>query len=133
MGIQTSIVKAGATGLTVVGGADLAFTPNGQPISSGIQVHVATDTDFRTRRHATFRSKQPQLLGNGMYSKSKQSCTFVQPKILADGSTVFNLVRVEVELHPESSVSEGAELRYIGGQLLTDSDFANFWQSGSLG
>jgi hypothetical protein len=56
----------------------------------------------------------------------------VQPKELADGSYVFNLVRIDIEYHPETTSTEVASLRYNGSQLLTDADVDNFITAGSL-
>lgn len=132
MPIQSAVVKTGATGLTVVGGSDMSFSPDGVSVPNGIHVSVAADTDFRVRRNCTVKQKLPTLISGGGYSKDKKTITFVAPKILADGSTVFNLIRIEREVHPESSAAEALELNLIGGQALADADFASFWAGGSL-
>lgn len=132
MSLANAVLKAGATGLTTVGGADVTFGPDGQAVANGLHIAVAADTDFRVRRNMTIKNKVPALMADGSYTKSKKSVTFVQPKILANGQTVFNLVRVEIECHPESTASENTELSFIGGQILGDSDFTAFWDSGSL-
>lgn len=131
MSLTNAVVKTAATGITVTGGSDLAFAPDGVSIPGGLHLAVPADEDFRTRRNLTVRNKQP-VLTNGVYSKSKMSTTFVQPKILANGSTVFNLIRIEREVHPESTAAEAFELNMIGTQLLLDADFTAFWSGGSL-
>lgn len=132
MPIQSAVVKTGATGLTVVGGSDMSFSPDGVSVPNGIHVSVATDADFRTRRNATFKQKLPTLVNGNGYSKDKKTVVFVAPKILADGTTVFNLIRIEREVHPESSAAEALELNLVGGQLLSDADFASFWAGGNI-
>lgn len=133
MGIQSGVVKDGASALTPTGGADMAFTPDGLSVSGGVHCANAAQADFRVRENVTFKTKQPSLNpSTGAYSKGKQSCTYVEPKLLADGSTVFNLIRIEVEAHPESTAAEQLNLLMMGGQFLSDADYAAFWATGSL-
>lgn len=132
MSLTNAIVKAGATGLTTTGGTDISLTPDGQTVANGVHLAVAADTDFRTRRNMTIKNKVPALSPDGTYSKEKKTVTFVAPKILADGSTVFNLIRIEREVHPESTAAEAFELSMVGAQILSDADFTSFWASGSL-
>jgi len=132
MSLQNAIVKAGATGLTVVGGADASFSPDGLTVSNGLHLSVAADADFRIRRNMTAKVKLPTLAADGTYSKDKKSITIVAPKILANGKTVFNLIRIEREIHPESTAAEAFELNMLGGQVLSDADFLTFWSGGSL-
>lgn len=131
MSLQNATVKTGSTGLTVVGGTDMSFSPDGVIIPNGIHVSVAADTDFRVRRGLTMRQRLPVLSGV-VYSKDKKSAVYTTPKILADGSTVFNLIRIEREVHPESTAAEAFELNMVGGQILSDADFLVFWSGGSL-
>lgn len=132
MSLKNGSVMTGATGITVVAGSALALTTGPNQVQNGIQVIAAADTDYRIRRNATFKVKTPTLSADGIYSKDKLSATYVAPKILASGKTVFNLVRVEREIHPESTAAEKSELLLIGAQLLNDSDYASFWSAGSL-
>lgn len=132
MPVQSAVVKSGATAMTPTGGSDLTLTPTGLTVANGIQIANAAQTDFRIRQNCVLKVKQPTINGLGVYSKDKKSVTFVAPKILASGSTVFNLIRIEREVHPESTAAEMTELNMIGAQLLSDSDFTNFWQGGSL-
>lgn len=132
MSLKNGSVMTGATGITVVAGSALALTTGPNQVQNGIQVIAAADTDYRIRRNATFKVKTPTLSADGIYSKDKLSATYVAPKILASGKTVFNLVRVEREIHPESTAAEKSELLLIGAQLLNDSDYTSFWSAGSL-
>lgn len=132
MSLQNAIVKAGASALTPTGGSDLTLTPDGVSVPNGIHLADASQADFRIRKNLTVKSKTPSLLTDGTYTKDKKTMTFVQPKILASGKTVFNLIRIEREVHPESTAAEALDLSMIGGQLLTDADFATFWSAGSL-
>lgn len=132
MPISTAVVKSGATAMTPTGGSDVTFTPDGVTVVNGIHVADAAQTDFRIRRGITVRNKVPTLLPDGTYSKDKKSVTLVAPKILASGKTVFNLIRIEREVHPESTAAEALDLTMVGAQLLADTDFTAFWSSGSL-
>lgn len=132
MPVQGSIVKSGSTAMTPTGGSDLTLTTDGVSVTNGVHIADAAQSDFRIRRNATVKNKVPTLQANGTYSKDKKSITFVAPKLLADGSTVFNLIRIEREVHPESTAAEALDLNMIGAQLLADTDFTAFWSAGSL-
>jgi hypothetical protein len=132
MGVQNAVVKSGSTAMTPTGGSDLTLTPDGVSVPNGVHISEAAQADFRIRRNATVKNKVPTLLPSGSYSKDKKSITFVAPKILANGETVFNLIRIEREVHPESTAAEALDLCMIGAQLLSDADFATFWSAGSL-
>lgn len=132
MPISGATVMAGATGITVTAGTSKTYSPNGVVVPSGIQIADTAETDYRIRKNMTFKNRQPTLDSLGVYSKDKKGATYVQPKILASGKTVFNLIRVEREVHPESTAAEALELNYIAAQLVSDPDFASLWSVGSL-
>lgn len=132
MPIQNMIIKAGATSLSVTGGTDITYTPDGTVIEGGVHTANAAQPDFRIRENITWKNKQPALQPDGSYSKAKRSAVIVFPKLLASGKTVFNLCRLELEVHPETSVAEALNLQLQAAQLLTDSDNASFWSAGSL-
>lgn len=132
MALQTAIVKGGASAMTPTGGSDVTFTPDGQTVANGIHLADASQTDFRIRKNMTIKNKVPTQTASGVFSKDKKSVTYVAPKILADGSVVYNLIRIEREVHPESTAAEALDLNMIGAQILSDADFATFFSSGSL-
>jgi len=132
MTLQSATVKAGASALTPTGGSDVTFTLDGVSVPNGIHTADAAQSDFRIRRNMTIKNKVPTVQSDGTYSKDKKTITFVAPKILASGKTVFNLIRIEREVHPESTAAEALDLCMIGGQLLSDTDFTAFWSSGSM-
>jgi hypothetical protein len=132
MALNGAIVKTGATAMTPTGGADMTLSPDSVQVPGGIHLSVAADTDYRTRRNMTIKAKNPTLTGGVTYSKDKKTVTFVAPKILTTGETVFNLIRIEREVHPASTAAEALELNMIGAQILSDSDFASFFSGGSL-
>lgn len=133
MPINSGIIKKDATGITVVGGTDQTFTSDGATVVNGIHVVDAAQADYRIRANASFTVKQPSYDANtGVYSKDKKKVILIQPKILASGKTVFNLIRIEREVHPESTAAEAVDLNRKGAQLLSDADFDNYWTAGSL-
>lgn len=131
MSIISSTVKSGATAMTPTGGDDISFSLTGLSVSNGINVAVAADTDFRTRRNASFKSRVPTV-ANGIYSKGKNEVVFVQPLILASGLVVFNTMRLGLEVHPELPAASAKDLRMVGAQLLTASSFEDYWTTGAL-
>lgn len=132
MPLNGMIVKTGSTAMTPTGGSDKTLTTDGVTVQNGLHLIDAANADFRTRANCTIKNKPPTLQADGKYSKDKKSVTYVQPKLLADGSTVFNLVRIEREVHPESTAAEALDLCMIGSQLLADTDLTSFWSAGSL-
>lgn len=131
MSIIGSSVKTGATAASVTGGSDITFALTGQSVTNGLNVSVSEDTDYRTRRNATFKSRVPSVT-NGVYSKGKNEVVFVQPLLLDDGSVVFNSVRIALETHPALASSAVKDLRMIGAQLLTAAAYDSYWSLGAL-
>lgn len=132
MSLQNAVLKSGATALTPTGGADQTFTPDGVTVKNGVHLADANQADFRVRKNLMVSVKQPALQSDGSYSKDRKAITLFAPKILASGKTVLNLIRIEREVHPESTAAEALELNMLGGQILSDSDFASYWSAGSL-
>lgn len=132
MAVQNSTIKAGATSLTVTGGTDISYTPDGVVVEGGVHVANAAQSDFRIRENITLKNKQPALQPDGSYSKAKRSLVAVFPMIVASGKTVFNLVRIELEVHPEASAAQSLNIQLQGAQMLSDTDFSSFWSTGSI-
>lgn len=131
MPIIGSTVKTGTTSVSVAGGSDITFALTGQSVANGLNVSVTEDTDFRTRRNATFKSRVPSVT-NGVYTKGKNEVVFVKPSLLEDGSTVFNTVRLSLEVHPSLAQSDVTDLRRIAVQLLSSASYDAFWSLGAL-
>lgn len=114
------------------GGTSVTLTENGVTVPNGKSVADASNTNFLTRLYAVFRNKPPAKQPDKTYSKGKRSATATQPKLLANGDYVNNLIRIELELHPETTTAETVSIMLNGSQLLTDADFQEFWKSGSV-
>lgn len=132
MPLNGAVVKSGATAMTPTGGTDKTFTTDGVTVPQGLHLANAAQTDFRIREHATVRNRVPVLLPTGKWTRDKKSVSITVPKVLSDGTYVNNVIRLEREVHPESTAAEATELNMLMAQALSDSDFAAFWSSGSL-
>jgi len=132
MGATAVTLKKDATGFTVTGGTDLLYTPDGVQVPGGLHLAASYVTSFAVRPNITLRTKNPVLDSTGVYSKGKRWINVVIPKTLASGKTVFNLVRIETEIHPESTAAETADLINQAAQTLFDSDLSSFIATGSL-
>jgi hypothetical protein len=120
-----------ASSMSVTGGTAVDYDEDSVEVQNG--VHVADmDKAFTVRPHLTLRARNPQLQADGTYSKGKRWYTLVIPKTLADGTTAFNLIRIEEEVHPETTEAEQLNLELQGAQLLSDSDLSDFRLNGSL-
>lgn len=131
MAIIGSTVKTGATSASVTGGSDISFSLTGLYVANGINVAVATDPDYSTRRNATFKSRMPSI-SNGTYTRGKYSVAYVHPTILTSGTVVFNTLRIELETHPEFAAASAKDLRLVGSQILTLPSYDDFWGAGAI-
>lgn len=131
MSVQNGSILAGGT-VTAAGGSAVTYTPDGQTVPNGIHLINAQVVDFRIRPNVTLKTKLPSLDSSQVYSKDRKTVLLVIPKILASGKTVFNLIRIEREIHPESTAAEALEFNIQGAQFLVDSDYASFWSAGSI-
>jgi len=116
---------------TFAGGTSKTLTSDGMTVPNGIHVVDTSVTDFRTRPNATFKYKPPTIKADKTYTKQKNSYSFVVPFIDAAGTTQFNLVRGEIEYHPETTAAALQILRSAGAQLFMDTDTDNFYVSGA--
>lgn len=128
--ISDLILLTGAT-VSATGGTNQTFNPSGTEVSGGVEVVDIGATDYITRPKATFKSRMPTIDKDGAYSKMKTSANFIMPMVDSQGKTQFNLVRVEMEIHPECPSATMLELKKKGAQLLIDTQLDAFWNTGS--
>jgi hypothetical protein len=121
-----------ATGGTTTGGSAITLSSDGTDVKNGVHVADMGETNFLVRTNITLRTRNPVKQADGSYSKAKRYVTVVVPKQLADLSIAFNLVRIEVEAHPETTVAELTNLHMLGAQIFTDADLTSFLQTGNL-
>lgn len=127
-----SLIIAGDASIVATGGTGKTFSPTGQTVQNGVMLTDASVTDFTVRPSITARYTPPKLLSDGSYTKGKMSMAKSIPMVLANGKTVFNLVRTEIEIHPAAAVPVLEELRVSGCQMLDLDSTDNFWGAGVL-
>jgi hypothetical protein len=131
MSLKGAIIQETGT-VATTGGTPITYSEGGKVVSGGVQLQNNAIGDFRVRPTIIARYREPKLQSDGTYSKGKHSLVFKFPKILESGATVFNIMRLEREVHPESSTAEALELNIQGAQAQVDADFTQFWAVGSL-
>lgn len=132
MSISNLSLMQDATGATITGGTAMALSSDGVEVKNGVHLADFSEDNFIIRTNLTLKTRNPALQSDGSYSKAKRTMTAVVPKILADSSVAFNLIRIEVEAHPESTAAERTNLHMLGAQLFADSDLDAFLHNGSL-
>lgn len=130
MGLKNMTLKSGGT-IGVTGGTDLVFADDGQTINGGVHLIVPATADYREREEVTARSTTPTLDKNGKFSKLSRRLTFVRPKQLEDLSFVRNTMRMELQVHPETTQAEIDAILSLASQFTSDSDVTAFWRTGS--
>lgn len=114
------------------GGTAKTFTDVGETIKNGKKVSDLSVTDSRVRPTLTCINRPATLNSLGKYvSKDKRTVKLVWPKLLADGTLVFNVRELRVEDHPETSDAEKANMDSYIAQVSFDSDFSGFIRNGS--
>lgn len=132
MPLNGMILKKTGTN-SVTGGTDITYVADGSQVNGGVAVVNSAGTDFRTRENCVFRNRKPSYDSKAkIWSKDKKSVVLQIPKLLASGEVTFNLIRIEREVHPESTAAEALELNIQGAQLLFDADTTSFWAVGGL-
>lgn len=130
MGLKNMSLLTAAT-VAATGGSALAFSDNGVTIPNGVQLVVPLDADYQTRRSVTAKYRPTTIdAKTGAYSKDKKTMSYTIP-ILVNGAVVFNVIRVEREVHPSMTAAQILDMNKVGAQLLTDSDTDGFWATGS--
>lgn len=135
MSLKTATLYTGASYTTTVPepATGIAFKQDGQVIANGIHLVAVNDVEnYATRRQITAKVR-PAMIDSktGIYNKDKKSLTFVIPSVI-DGKTVFNTVRVEMEIHPLAENTVLPQLKGIGSQMLTSSYAVDFWLLGTF-
>lgn len=129
---MSKTLKDGGTS-TTAGGTDQIMEQSGETVANGVVLVESAVADYFTRPKLYMVNRMPSQGSDGIWSKQKGSVRYVVPKVLADGvTTVFNLVRFEIEIHPESTAAELADLREKGAQIGIDAEFDDFFSVGSL-
>jgi len=131
MSLDGCTLNEGGT-YTPTGGSSVTFDRTGESIANGVVLGNMSESDFFAREKLYATVRMPSLQGDGEYSKQKNSIRIVRPTTLASGKVVYNLVRIETEVHPESGSTETTNLLSLGIAAAADADLTLFWSSGSL-
>lgn len=130
MGAQNVTLFRGAT-IAASEGTAQTFTPDGVSVENGVHLADAAEPSFKLRNQLILKTKNPVLAG-GQYTKGKRWLTLIEPIVLTDGTAVQNVVRVEIEIHPDMPAADAAKLVSSAAQLLFDSDLTSFILTGNL-
>lgn len=130
-GLSTMTVKSGAT-LAPTGGTDLVFAPDGETVQNGIHLVVPAVTDYAVRPQVYAKYRKPTVNSLGVYSKDKKSISYTVPRLIASGAVVFDVIRIEREVHPETSAANALDMNIVAAQMLFDSEAATFWSAGAI-
>jgi len=128
--MSITLTDGGTT--TTAGGAAQTFDRTSTPVNNGYEYADVSETDHLARQKVILTARNPAEQADGSWSKHKAKGQFVLPITLADGSVSYNLVRVEVEYHPEASAANVDELREMGAQMLISSAYDNLYVAGTL-
>lgn len=133
MGAQsvTVVNDAEVADISVAAGTNSTFTPDGVEVPSGLHLADASEADFRIRPSVTLKTRNPKLV-NGTWTKGKRWITTTYPRLLADGTYAYDVVRSEIEIHPETSAVDAEAHELVHAQLLFDSDLTSFRRTGDL-
>jgi hypothetical protein len=128
--MSIALTDGGTT--TTAGGAAQTFSRTSTPVTNGNEYADASETDHLARQKVICTARNPALQSDGTWSKHKAKGQFVLPITLASGEVSYNLIRVELEYHPEASAANVAELREMGAQIAISSAFDDLFVSGTL-
>lgn len=128
--MSISLLDGGSTATT--GGTGQTFDRTSIPVNNGYEYADVDETNHLVRQKVILKARNPTLQSDDTWSKHKASGQFIMPITLASGKISYNLVRVEVEYHPESSAANVAELREMGGQIAVSSAFNDLFTAGTF-
>jgi hypothetical protein len=128
--MSISLLDGGTSSTT--GGSAQEFDRTSTPVNNGYEYADVDEADFFARQKVILSSRMPSLQADGSWSKQKTSCRFVLPITLADGTISYNVARVEIEAHPESSSANLTELREYAAQLALDAELDDLYVAGTL-
>jgi hypothetical protein len=128
--MSIALTDGGTT--TTAGGAAQTFDRTSTPVTNGYEYADVSEADHLARQKVVMTARNPALQADGSYSKHKTKAQFVLPITLADGSISYNVVRSEIEYHPEASAANVAELREMGAQMFISSAFDDQIVAGTL-
>lgn len=125
-----SVLKDGT--IAVTGGTATAFT---RLSGDNTSAKASFDgTDFLSRLMAVFTRKEPKVNAGSPdgYTQIRRNVYLKIPRTLASGALTYDTVKVEIARSVETTSAQLATTKVYASQLLSDSDFDEFWEEGSL-
>lgn len=131
MSIQNASIMDNATALAPTGGTAITLANSGPALNGVVNAYVTNDSSMKTRRTLTFQVKKPKVNANslGGYTQAYRKIEILFPRTLADGKVTYDAVKIEHRTDISATNAEINNQRYIGGQILGDSDFDAFYQA----
>jgi len=124
-----SILKDGT--ISVTGGTATDLSSLGNTLN---QHHAYFDgTDYLTRSMAEFSIKQPKVSANAPngYTQARSIMVIKSPLALDNGNTTFNSISINFACDVETTQAEKRTMLGLAAQMLSDSDFSDFWENQS--
>lgn len=118
--------------ISVTGGTTKTFSPDGSNVARGIQVVDVAEADVRTRDHVVVKNTSGTVQADGSWSKDRRSAKIVCPDVLSNGQQDFPFIEISLVKSPLNDAAKLTALKEFAVQLITDSDMANFWLTGSV-
>jgi hypothetical protein len=133
MSISNSSIAIG-TAISVTGGTATGLISKGDTLD---QHHTVLDdgSAFKDQTMVDFSIKAPKVSAAAPagYTQARNIVSIRVPKTLANGSTTYNTVRVELSADSETTDAERDSLRELIAQIVFDADFDQFWDSQAMG
>jgi hypothetical protein len=133
MSIKDSSVLIDGT-IAVTAGTATGMLSKGDTIERH-NVVLDDGSAFKDQTELTFQVKAPKVSSSAPagYTQARNIVTIVVPKTLANGLITKNTLRIELSNDSETTDSERDSLRNLASQILSDSDFDQYWDSQAVG
>lgn len=132
MGIQTSSVNIDGT-VSTSGGTATGMIAKGNTLNE-IQVILDDSSEFVEQTKIDFQVKEPVVkpsAPNG-YTQARNTVRIYVPLALDNGNVTVNTLELKLSCDHETTEAEVQSLLVLGAQLLSDSDYSDFWKKQSL-
>lgn len=131
MSITNAALAEGAT-ISVTGGTAKTFAVSGAKISNGLQIIDTSVTDVRTRPLVNLQAFPSTFDPKTGWSVDKRVSKAVRPYVDASSIQRFPSIEIKQNLFADMTAAQRLELRKMAAQLLLDTDFDGFNETGSL-
>lgn len=135
MSLKTaSVLKDGTVATT--GGTATTFIDKGTSPQGNTWIGIFDDgSEFLNQSQCSFTVSDPKVQSgapNG-YTQARSSIALKVPLVLDNGEVTHNTLRISLACDHETTAAEITSMLVYGAQLLTDSDFTDFWTKQALG